>query len=422
MSDRVPVYRCKRVSGYKYGCVSLTDGTGRRKDVLLGKFGSKGSKAEYARVIAEWEAKDRRGVPEADRKSTDITINELLAAFWDHANVYYRMDGKPTGELSDLRLAQRPLMELYGHELASSFGPLALEAIRRQMITQPIVTRIKIADPKTGKRVWQEKLLRVGLARGVINQRIDKIRRVFKWGVSKELVAPEVYTALATLEGLRAGRSEARETRPIRPVAEALVLDTLPHLAPTVADMVRVLMLTGMRVGELCAMRGADMDLSGAVWTYTPYRHKAQHHGHERVVAIGPKAQHILRHYLKTDAQAPLFAPADSMRDFRIKQRAARKTKVQPSQFCRKKAKPERRPRDRHDTRGIAHAVRRACIKHNLESWHPHQLRHLAGTVARREFGLDHARASLGHRSPGVTTLYAELSKEKAIEVAARLG
>jgi integrase len=54
--------------------------------------------------------------------------------------------------------------------------------------------------------------------------------------------------------------------------------------------------------------------------------------------------------------------------------------------------------------------------------WHPHQLRHTAATKIRREFGLDLARVILGHRSPQITELYAELDFGRAAEVMARLG
>lgn len=47
------------------------------------------------------------------------------------------------------------------------------------------------------------------LNRRVINQRIDYIRRIFKWAVSEELVPPSVYgpAAIFSSRGLRLGRS-----------------------------------------------------------------------------------------------------------------------------------------------------------------------------------------------------------------------
>jgi len=54
--------------------------------------------------------------------------------------------------------------------------------------------------------------------------------------------------------------------------------------------------------------------------------------------------------------------------------------------------------------------------------WHPNQLRHSAATDIRREAGLDAARAVLGHRSPRITEVYAEIDLAKAAQVMEKLG
>jgi integrase len=175
-------------------------------------------------------------------------------------------------------------------------------------------------------------------------------------------------------------------------------------------------------MGELVVMRGCDLDTAGAVWLYKPQHHKMEHAGFERVVALGPRAQEVVKRYLKTSLQAYLFSPRDSVLAFRQRQRRERKSPVQPSQVCRAKPRPRRKPGERYDVRAVAHAVRRACVKHGLECWHPHQLRHTKATEIRREFGLDAARAALGHHGPAVTSLYAGMDAAKVVEVARKLG
>ena len=54
--------------------------------------------------------------------------------------------------------------------------------------------------------------------------------------------------------------------------------------------------------------------------------------------------------------------------------------------------------------------------------WHPHRLRHNAATALRKEFGLEIARIVLGHRTPDVTHLYAEIDEKKAIDIMLRVG
>ena len=73
---------------------------------------------------------------------------------------------------------------------------------------------------------------------------------MFKWGASRELLTVAVYQALATVPGLKRGRTEARETAPVGPVADAVVDATLPALPAVVADMVRLQRLTGCRPGR----------------------------------------------------------------------------------------------------------------------------------------------------------------------------
>jgi hypothetical protein len=82
-SDRIPKYRHHKASGQ--AIVTLPDGVGGRRDVLLGKWRSRESRLEYAKVLGEWEAAGRR-VPRAIADTEkDITVAELILAFWPHA-------------------------------------------------------------------------------------------------------------------------------------------------------------------------------------------------------------------------------------------------------------------------------------------------------------------------------------------------
>ena len=73
-----------------------------------------------------------------------------------------------------------------------------------------------------------------------------------------------------------------------------LLTPRCPTCPPVVADMVRFQRLTGCRPGEVCQIRPCDVDRSGEVWEYRPESHKTEHHGLERIIYIGPKAQDVL--------------------------------------------------------------------------------------------------------------------------------
>jgi integrase len=365
------------------------------------------AKAAYDAMIAEWIANGRRF---PDTQPEPLTVTELIVTFLTrHVAIHYRRpDGTLTSEVNEYRQALRAVRDLFGRMPATEFSPLKLKAVREQMIA-------------------------AGLARTTINHRIDRVRRMFKWAVAEELVPETTFRGLTTVTGLKHGRTDAKESKPVQPVAAADVEATLPHLSRIVGAMIRVQMLTGMRSGELCAMRTADIDQSGPVWLYRPPAHKTTHRGRSRVVAIGPRAQEVLTPFLRPDAPgAFVFSPATDREERFARMRACRKTKVQPSQVCRRKPDPKRKTADRFRSPAYAQRVAYAIDRANQERagreeapiphWHPHQLRHTHGTEVRRQFGLEAAQVVLGHASAQVTQIYAERDQTQAMTVAATIG
>ena len=420
-SDRyrpsTPRYRRHKASGQ---AVTTIQG----KDFYLGRYGTKASHIEYDRVIAEWLAAGRQ----LPSDPFDVTIDEVMARFWCHAEQYYRKRGEPTGEINNLRYALRPLQKLYGHTQAIEFGPLALKAVRNDMLT-------------------------AGLSRNLINSRVRKIKRMFSWAVAEEILPVGVHQALLTVESLKAGRSLARETKRVRPVPDSLVEATLPHMAPVPADMVRLQRLTGMRPGEVRIMRPCDVDRSESdVWVYRPDGHKTEHHDKERVIFIGPRAQQVLAPYLLRDTESYCFVPTESERKRSTELRAKRKTRVQPSQRGRRgRTTPPRAFNQCYTKAAYNRAVRRACAQaaglvrprkpaasehlaeykkelaeFNIQLrkvvWTPNQLRHTAATELRKRFGLEEARVVLGHSKPNMTETYAERDLTKAAAIMKQVG
>ncbi len=179
LSNSVPKYRKHRASGQ--AVVTLNG-----RDIYLGPHGTKASKLEYDRLIGEWLANDRNQPP---GQIQDLTVAELLLRYWQHAQTHYRKNGEQTSEVGAIKSALRPVRELYADHPAREFGPLALENVRQRMVAR-------------------------GWCRTGINDAISRVRRVFRWGVSRELIPPSVYQALATVDGLRKGRTEAPESPP----------------------------------------------------------------------------------------------------------------------------------------------------------------------------------------------------------------
>jgi integrase len=383
------------------------------RDFYLGKHGTKASRDEYDRLVAEWLANGRR-LPSSAGGTADLSIVELIAAYLEHAKAYYRKDGRPTSEQACIKSAMRPLRRLYGKTPAAELTPLKLKAVRQVMLE---------AD-------W---------SRGHVNHQVDRIKRLFKWAAENELVPAGAYHGLQAVSGLRKGRSEARETEPVRPVPDEYVDAIEPYVSAAVWAMVELQRLTGMRSGEVSIMRGRDLDTSGELWLYRPSSHKTEHHGHERVVELGPRGQAVLSPLLRRNLDAYLFSPVEAESKRNAERRRDRKTPMTPSQARRRpKRKRARAPQDRYTADSYRRAITRGCDRADeaakragdlpldaeriVPRWHPHQLRHNFGTRIRKQFGLDAARSALGHRSLAMAAEYAELDRTLAGKVALEVG
>jgi hypothetical protein len=168
------------------------------KTCYLGPYNSPAPRAEYGRLINEWSANKATIAPtpiNPTSDQSDITVSQLSLAYFRHAETYYVKNGLKTSEVDVIRMALRPVKLLYGHIPARNFGPLALDACRQKLVAQ-------------------------GLARSSVNKLVGAIRLMFKWGASRQMIPGSVPHALATLAGLRKGRSSAIEPQPIGPVPE----------------------------------------------------------------------------------------------------------------------------------------------------------------------------------------------------------
>ncbi len=402
-TQRPPAYRLHKA---RQSAVVTIDG----RNHYLGPFGLPESHENYARLISEWRvhSTNRLSTNRTIRIASTFSVNELILAYFRHVQAYYVKDGRPTSEQDNIRQALRFLRQTFGTTPASEFGPLALKVVRQSMI-----------DARRSRRL--------------INQDVHRIRGMFRWAAAEELYPGESLPSLAAVTALEKGRTEAKELPPIRPLDQATVLATLPHLSPQVAAMVRFQLLTAARPGEACSIRPLDVDRSHSPWIYRPESHKTEHHGRERVIVIGPRAQEILVPWLNRRPDVPCFCPAEVV--------AERGTPGQNNP-----ARPK--PGGKYSRHSYRVAIARACDRafphptltkkrgvsftgdeaaelsewRKVHRWHPHQLRHTMATEIRKRFDVEAAQVILGHSKPDTTLVYAERDLAKAREIMMKIG
>lgn len=361
---KVPVYGLHKPTGQARCYVN-------GKSVYLGVHGSKESRVRYAEIVAQVVSGQAVEIPTAKRNKpveTDsrLTVNELVAAYLSWADGHYLKNGKPTSEIHCLKSAVKPLVDLFGFTACDAFGPVALKAVREQMVG-------------------------AGWCRKTVNKNTGRLRSVFRWGVENEMVEVATLQRLQAVAPLLSGRTEAHDNPGRKPATDGQIAAVQGLVSPLVWDLVRLQRLTGARAGELLQLTPAKLDRSGDVWLYNVDGHKTVHHGHSRIVTIGRRGQEILSPRLMELSESDLVFPI------------------------------------RRDSYTLA--IRRACEKYNrenpgsmIEVWSPHQLRHAKARELRERFGLEHVQATLGHAEFSMSERYAQATLGRAVEAAAVTG
>jgi integrase len=365
-----------------------------------------------------------------------VLIKDLILRYWtEHATEHYQKRGKPTSEAKNIRTSLKYLRRRCGETAAARFDQVILNTYRDELID------VRHSSIKT------------------VNTRVNHVREMFRWAAEKKIVPAAVWHELLTLKNLRPGRTRAKPGKKVLPVPDQVIEQTLPHLSPLVADIVRFIRLTGCRPGEPLALRPSDIvrptpprshaataddapvvlplrppPAAGAapigepapveVWFFRPEGHKTEHHGKERRVYIGPRAQAILQPYLERDPEGFCFGQGSNGRPYC----SATFAKAIKRGLCKlAMALGHKLPEAKKPAKGrkpkYGWMPKRAWFEAaGVPYWHPNQTRHTAATEMEAGFEPDAARVVLGHGDVRTTRAYAERDFAKAEEVARQIG
>lgn len=348
--NRLPALLLHRASGQ--GRVRIAG-----RYVYVGKFGTDAARQRYAEVLQQhFSAAAQAAVVQPEPATAPlarlVTVNDLCLRFvTERIPLYLTSEGKPSAERDCFRGVIRLLHQRFGELPVDNFGPLCLRQIRDDMV----------------KKGW---------SRNFINKQIRRLRYIFRFGISWEIVDPSVAEKLKSVPALGPLESSAPEYPARKSVPDKDQRKVRELLSPAYRDIFDLLRLTGARPGEILRLTVESIQQEGDVWHADFERHKTSKFGKSRTLFFNRSAQAILLRYMD--------AAADTGRLF----------SVERSTF--------------------SNAVKRACQRAGVPAFVPHQLRHTVATKLSDDLGTECAQRLLGHATRAMAEHYSRAATKKA--------
>ncbi len=306
-------------------------------------------------------AKDQKTL-ESDLHVADkrgMKLFNLVGQYQKYADGYYRKPtGEPTTEAASVRQATEQLVNCVGNIPANSLNPIQLAKYREGLIER-------------------------GNSRKTINDKMDRVRRMYKWGVAHGLVSERVLMRISTLPCLKRGRTQAHENRTIKPVQAYQLLASMREMSMSMQRLVRVHYMTGMRPSEVCGMSWDEIEATPDGLVYKPAEHKNAWRDEDRIVVLGPRV-----------------------------------TKIITSNYATSGPVLPNKSGEYYTRCGYRCNVKNACKRAGVPIWFPGQLRHNAASRVQRRRDLESARLALGHKHIKTTQIYAERDMRELQRVA----
>jgi len=237
------------------------------------------SKAEAAIALDEFRAAvragtfDPRGI-DPPRPSTALTFREFAALYKQRHVV-----AKGLSAVTQIDYRLRPLIEHFGDAPLANIKTADVDDFIADLKQPRVVNRI------AGRR----------LKPASINRAIQLLRHMFNWAVGREYLDRTPFRR-GTEVLIRLELEDNVRRRRISPDEEAALLRVA---APLLRSMIIAALDTGMRRGEMLALRFADVDVSRRLITLRGATTKS---GKTRVVPIGTTRLMAVLEWLRLDA------------------------------------------------------------------------------------------------------------------------
>ncbi len=343
-----------------------------------------------------------------------ITIGELLDKYFAYAKKTTRStrSNKDHPDLEFTRRVQR-FLEPYHLWPVSDFGPDELLAVQKALVEYEYVSGTK-------KKRY---------TRGGVNNLIKWIRKIWKWGMGRQLITPEQVQGLEEVRPLRMGDTEAPDNHKRARVVEEDFWKVVNAVNSIVGDMLQLIWYTGMRPYEVSDMRPFDILCDDPdCWLYIPGRdqtpvgrHKTTRFERVKVIPLTRKCQKILKPRIKDfSSEQYIFTPKEAMQEVLEKKSANRKTPLSCGNRPGNKRKehPMVKLGEKYDHHALRNACKRGCRRVGVEVFVPYDLRRTKATGTRSVLGKEAAKVLLGHTKTDTTDIYLLDEVQEAIKVA----
>ena len=375
----------------------IYDKAGRRKSkskYFKAAFGSPEATAEFNAWLAGVNGTSVAGVVVGD-SAVGYSVAELLVAWLKEEN-----ERAPDKRTAGFRATVADALAPWHDLPVAAFRSSTLKTLRAGLVA---------AAGKTGKR-----------GRPYINKIINEIKRVFSWGVVADFVPAEVVENLNCLKSLRKKDAPALRGKRITPPANPEHLAAaIAATVPTIAVMMKLQSLSGLRPDELFRLKWENIDTSGNVWTTIFKEHKTagdDGDAWERKIYFSAEEQALLFNYQESrpePGEAFIFTPRASA----AYGMARRPGHNKPVAHYLAAIKPT--IKNHFDRHGYYRAIQRACRRAGVPPFTPYSLRHLCAKVTDEKHGREAVAAKLGHKQIDTAAIYAKRNNALAERIAA---
>jgi len=344
-------------------CVDVPCPEGRKR-LYLGPSEAK-ARAELHRYMARYydglEENEGDSKPVLRRPASSISLIELAVPFlrWNKAN-------RSLGTWRNYRDGLKHVTRRHKDKLAHELAPSDIEELKADMVEQ-------------------------GYAARTINIMVTAVKRMYNWAVKQGLLEENQLSGVEHVSK-HVNAPEHPEDKHLS-LEHALKCIEICRESPPLGNICEMLLLTGMRIGELVRATWGDVDFGQNLLSLERHKTRAWSNSRPRIIPLCERAVEILKANAPEGVAEgqPVFVGNNGQRF----------------------------------TVGALHCrLRRLRKKHpELEDFSFHKLRHTCATyLARLKIPERVAQAILGHSSTLMTRYYTATDKDEMIEAVERLS